>query len=343
MRAMVLKKIQSPLVLQEVPIPKLKKGQVLLEIHTCGICRTDLHILDGELAHPRLPLILGHQIVGKVIEKGPQADRFEIGQCVGVPWVGKTCGCCRFCLKGLENLCENPLFTGYDVDGGYAQYCASYQDYCYPLPASYLPMQAAPLLCGGLIGFRAFRMVSQAQKIGFYGFGSSAHILMQIANHLGKQVYVFTRPNDESAQTLAKTLGAAWVGSSEEPSPILLDAALIFASVGALIPQALQSLDKGGTLVCLGIHMSAIPSFPYRFIYGERSICSVTNLTRKDGEEFFELIKKYPIHTHVTAYPLEEANQALCVLRDGKAVGSLVLDCHSNRKHKKNGTLHETD
>ncbi len=322
---MVLESPKTPLRLLEVPIPVPQDGQILVKIHTCALCRTDLHIVDGELPLPRLPLIMGHQIVGIVVELGQNSNRFEIGQRVGVPWLGRTCGQCRFCLSQRENLCENAQFTGYHLDGGYAEFCIANENYCHPLPDAYSDLQVAPLLCGGLIGFRAFRMTGIAHKLGFYGFGSSAHILIQIARHQGKEVYAFTRTGDVAAQALAKKLGAIWAGSSEESPPVLLDAALIFAPVGKLVPQALQAIEKGGSVVCAGIHMSDIPSFPYELIYGERLIRSVANLTREDGVEFFKIAAEFLIHTQVTTYPLEDANKALEDLREGKITGSAVI------------------
>jgi len=322
---MVLEAPQNPLRLVNMPIPEPQEGQILLEVKACAACRTDLHIVDGELPLPRSPLILGHQVVGIVKRLGPKAKRFKIGQRVGAPWVGKTCGGCRFCLSNRENLCESALFTGYHYDGGFAEFCTANEDYCYLLPDCYSDSQVAPLLCGGLIGFRALRKTGSAQKLGFYGFGSSAHILIQIAKHQGKEVYAFTRHGDESAQSLAKKLGAVWAGSSEEMPPVLLDAAIIFAPVGKLVPQALRAVDKGGSVVCAGIHMSDIPSFPYELIYGERLVQSVANLTRDDGEKFFEIASRLLIHTQVASYPLEEANKALCDLREGKITGSAVI------------------
>ncbi|MEM7175283.1 MAG: zinc-dependent alcohol dehydrogenase family protein [Chlamydiota bacterium] len=326
MRAMVLTSPKSPLRLLEVPTPKPKQHQVLVKVQACAVCRTDLHILDGDLHPPHLPLIPGHQIVGIVAEQGPSATRFKVGQRIGIPWLGKTCRQCRFCLSQRENLCERAQFTGYHLDGGYAELCVADENYCYHLPEIYSHVQVAPLLCGGLIGFRAFRMLENAQKIGFYGFGSAAHILAQIANYQQKHIYAFTRPNDKSAQELAKKLGAVWASSSEKAAPTLLDSAIIFASVGDLIPQALQSVDKGGSVICAGIHMSAVPSFPYQLIYGERTLRSVANLTREDGNHFFQLAAQCFIHTHVTTYPLEKANEALQNLKEGKVTGSAVLE-----------------
>lgn len=326
MRAMLLEsKTESQLLLREVPKPKAKEGQLVVKVLACGVCRTDLHILDQELPPPHLPLILGHQIVGTITELGPKTKRFQIGQRVGIPWLGKTCQQCRFCLSQRENLCENPLLMGYHLNGGYAEFCAAYEDYCYALPDSYTSEALAPFLCGGLIGFRALETVPKAKKIGFYGFGSSAHLLIQIAKLRGQKVYVFTRPQDQTAQELAQKLGAIWVGSSEEKAPEPLDAAILFAPVGELIPKALQSIDRGGSLICAGIHMSDIPSFSYDLLYGERVIRSITNLTRLDGEKFLTIAQSHPLHTQVTCYALENANQALDDLRKGKVTGSVVL------------------
>lgn len=326
MRAMIFESAAQPrLRLCNIPVPKPEVGQVLLRVRACAICRTDLHILDGELSSPRLPLILGHQIVGIVVQLGPGAKRFTTGQRVGVSWLGKTCGECRFCLSQRENLCEKASFTGYHLDGGYAEFCVAYEDYCYALPDSYSDVQIAPLLCGGLIGLRALEMTHTAQKIGFYGFGSSAHILIQVARLQGREIYAFTRPGDKEAQELAKKLGAVWSGSSEEDPPVPLDAGILFAPVGELVPKALRVVEKGGSVICAGIHMSDIPSLPYELIYGERILRSVTNLTREDGEKFLRIASRYPIHAQVTCYLLEQANQALQDLREGKIAGSAVL------------------
>jgi len=329
MDAMVLEAPKEPLQLLEVPVPEQGEGEVLLKVEACGVCRTDLHIVDGELNPPHQPLILGHQIVGTVVKKGLNADRFQLGDRVGVPWLAKTCGTCPFCLTHQENLCDNALFTGFSLNGGFAEFCVANEKYCHPLPSSYSAVEIAPLLCGGLIGFRALRMAGSAQKIGFYGFGSSAHILIQIAKRLGKEVYVFTRKGDSEAQNLAKKLGASWVGSSVEMPPNLLDAALIFAPVGELVPQALKCIRKGGSVICAGIHMSDIPSFSYDLIYGEKVLRTVAHLTREDGEEFFKTIADFKIHTQVTCFKLEELNQALSDLREGKIVGSAVINMSS--------------
>lgn len=325
MSAMVLEAPLVPLKLKSIPTPRPQKGQVLIRIHTCGVCRTDLHIVEGDLAHPRLPLVLGHQIVGTIVEKGVESSRFEIGQRVGVPWLGKSCQKCSFCLSHKENLCDDAEYTGYQINGGFAQYCVANEAYCFSLPDNYTDLEVAPLLCGGLIGFRALSMAKTAKKIGFYGFGSSAHILIQVACYLDKEVFVFTRKGDKAAQDLAKNLGAYWTGSSEEAPPEALDAAIIFAPIGDLIPTALKAVNKGGSVICAGIHMSDIPSFHYEILYGERILRSVTNLTRQDAIEFFKIASKMKIHTHVTSYPLEKANQAIQDLQNGKITGSAVI------------------
>lgn len=326
MRAMLFEEASLPLRLCQVKIPEPQEGQILLQVEACAVCRTDLHIVAGELIPARLPLILGHQIVGRVVGQGPKAGRFSLGERVGVPWLGKTCGACPFCESERENLCDSALFTGFDLDGGFAEFCIADERYCHLLPESYSSSEAAPLLCGGLIGFRAFRMTGNAERIGFYGFGSAAHILLQIARYQGKEIYAFTRPGDDAAQALARDLGAVWAGSSEEVAPGVLDAALIFASAGELIPKALANVRKGGSVICAGIHMSDIPSFPYELLYGERILRSVAHLTREDGEEFFKIAKECAIHTHITTYALEEANRALSDLREGKITGSAVIE-----------------
>lgn len=321
MQAMVLESPKTPLKLMTLEIPVPKKGELLLKVRACAVCRTDLHIYDHELTEPKLPLILGHQIVATVMNQGKV---FNPGDRVGVPWLGKTCGCCRFCTSSRENLCEEAQFTGYQINGGFAEYCTADENFCFALPREYSDIHVAPLLCGGLIGFRALRM-AEGKRIGFYGFGSAAHILTQIAGHQGKEVYAFTREGDSEAQGLARSLGAVWAGSSETAPPALLDAAIIFAPVGKLVPMALKCLDKGGSVICAGIHMSDIPSFPYDLIYGERIIRSVANLTREDGLEFFKVATKCKIDMKVTVYKLVDANQALDDLRRGRFVGSAVV------------------
>lgn len=325
MRAMVLEKIKTPLIMRDVFIPHLKKNDLLIKVLTCGVCRTDLHIVEGELPDPKLPLIPGHQIVGIVEEKGDAAQKYQIGDLVGVPWLGWTCGQCHFCLTGRENLCEKAIFTGYQRDGGYAEFCAADERYVFPLPKDVSYLNEAPLLCAGLIGFRAFKMTKPAQRIGFYGFGSSAHILIQLATYLKKEIFVFTRPNDKVGQEFAKTLGAKWVGGSDEMPPARLDAAIIFAPAGDLMIQALKAVDKGGSVISAGIYMSDIPSFPYNLLWGERSLRSVANLTREDGEEFLALAREAHIETIVTSYPLTQANEALKDLKTGRLSGSAVL------------------
>lgn len=325
MRAMVLEAAHQPLRLHDLPTPIPNSHQLLLQVNACGICRTDLHILDGELPHPQLPLVMGHQIVGTVVDMGDQVAGFSPGQRVGVPWLGYTCQHCRFCCSGRENLCENAQFTGYDLNGGYAEFAIAEAQFCFPLPADYPDLQVAPLLCAGLIGYRAYRMTGNAHKIGFYGFGAAAHILIQVAQFYQQAVYAFTRPGDQSGQAFARHLGAVWAGGSDELPPEPLDAAIIFAPVGALIPAALQAVDRGGKVICAGIHMTEIPAFSYATLWHEKSICSVANLTRQDGEEFLALAPQIPIHTVVAPFALEEANAALAALRQGEFNGAAVL------------------
>ncbi len=325
MRAMVLERPGEPLVLRALPVPEPGPGQVLLRVRACGVCRTDLHVVDGELPQPKLPLVLGHQIVGEVVCSGPGATRFAPGQRVGVPWLGWTCGECRFCRSGRENLCDQARFTGYTLDGGYAEYTVADERYCFPIPDGYPDLQAAPLLCAGLIGYRALRFAGDAERIGFYGFGAAAHILTQVAVWQGRRVYAFTRPGDVATRAFARALGAVWAGGSDELPPELLEAALIFAPVGALVVQALRAVEKGGVVVCAGIHMSDIPSFPYALLWEERVVRSVANLTRQDGEEFLAIAPQVPVRTEVQVYPLEEANRALEDLRGGRVRGAAVL------------------
>jgi len=322
---MVLERPGQPLVLQELPVPVPGPGQVLLRIRACGVCRTDLHIVAGELPGPKLPLVLGHQIVAEVVRAGPGANRFVPGQRVGVPWLGWTCGECRYCRSGRENLCDRARFTGYTLDGGFAEYTVADERYCFPIPAGYPDEQAAPLLCAGLIGYRALRFTGEAQRLGFYGFGAAAHILTQVAVWQGRTVYAFTRPGDLESQVFARELGAVWAGGSDESPLEQLEAALIFAPVGALVPQALRAVEKGGIVVCAGIHMSDIPSFPYAWLWEERVIRSVANLTRQDGEAFLSLAPRVPVRTAVQLYRLEEANRALDDLRHGRIRGAAVL------------------
>ncbi|GAB4231036.1 MAG: zinc-dependent alcohol dehydrogenase family protein [Stanieria sp.] len=325
MRAMILDAPGQTLRKAELPVPTPQPKQVLLKVRACGVCRTDLHIVDGELPQPKLPLILGHQIVGIVEQVGAKVSKFVPGNRVGVPWLGSTCNCCRYCLSGRENLCDFAQFTGYNLDGGYAEYVVAEEGFCFSIPDDYPDLQAAPLLCAGLIGYRSYRMTGDAKRLGFYGFGAAAHILIQVAGYQDKQVYAFTRQGDTQGQQFARNLGAVWAGSSEELPPEELDAAIIFAPIGKLVPAALQAVAKGGVVVCAGIHMSDIPSFPYEILWSERVLRSVANLTRQDGEEFLALAPQIPIHTEVTPFPLSQANQALEALRTGKINGAAVL------------------
>ena len=325
MRAMILDVAGEPLRVAEVPVPEPGEGQLLLRVHCCAVCRTDLHVVDGELPHPRLPLIPGHQIVGIVQKMSERADGFTVGDRVGVPWLGWTDGECRYCLSGRENLCENARFTGYQIDGGYAEYALADTRFCFPIPEGYPDLQAAPLLCAGLIGHRSLRFAGDAERLGLYGFGASAHIVAQVAAHEGRRIFAFTRAHDEEAQEFARELGAEWAGSSEEAPPEELDAAIIFAPVGAVVPAALRAVARGGTVICAGIHMSDIPSFPYEILWGERSVRSVANLTRQDGLDFLALAPEVPVRTEVVPFPLEEANQALDALRGGHLRGAAVL------------------
>jgi propanol-preferring alcohol dehydrogenase len=330
MRAMVLEKPRRRLRLKDIPVPQPKPRQVLIRIHACGVCRTDLHVVDGELPNPKLPLIPGHEIVGKVVQLG-EGTNVGLGDWVGVPWLGSTCGQCRFCRKGQENLCDRALFTGYTIDGGYAEYTVADSGYCFRLAAAHKAEEAAPLLCAGLIGYRSYRMAgSEVQNLGLYGFGAAAHILIQVAVNQGKTVYAFTRPGDSKSQQFARRLGAAWAGGSDEQPPEKLDAAIIFAPVGDLIPAALRAVIKGGTVVCGGIHMSDIPAFPYSLLWEERVIRSVANLTRRDGEEFLAIAAKVPVKTRVQVYPLDRANDALDGLRSGKVEGAAVLSMEAS-------------
>src|SRR5512143_31983 len=325
MRAMILEAPGRPLRAAAPATPRPGPGQVLLRVRACGVCRTDLHVADGELRDPKLPLVLGHEIVGVVEDRGPGAERFAIGARVGVPWLGWTCGTCTFCVRGLENLCDRARFTGYHLDGGYAEYAVADERFCFPIPAEYGDAEAAPLLCAGLIGYRALRAAGDAARLGIYGFGAAAHIVAQVARHEGRRVFAFTRPGDAAAQAFARSLGAVWSGASDEPSPEPLDAAIIFAPVGALVPTALRSVTKGGTVVCAGIHMSDIPAFPYELLWGERVVRSVANLTREDGARFLALAPRIPVRTAVEIFPLEQANEALDRLRAGRITGAAVL------------------
>ena len=301
-------------------------GQVLVRVHACGVCRTDLHVVDGELTEPKLPIVPGHEVVGTVAEMGKGVERFAPGQRVGIPWLGHTCGKCRYCRADQENLCQRARFTGYQIDGGYADYALADQRYCFTVSVDYGATEAAPLLCAGLIGYRSLRRAGDPARLGIYGFGAAAHIVAQLARFEGRQVFAFTRPGDEKARDFARAQGAAWAGSSDEPPPEPLDAAIIFAPVGALVPAALRAVAPGGRVVCAGIHMSDIPSFPYDILWGEREIVSVANLTRRDGEEFLALAPRVPVETTVVPYALEDANQALSDLREGRVSGAAVLE-----------------
>ncbi|MBE9536745.1 MAG: zinc-dependent alcohol dehydrogenase family protein [Proteobacteria bacterium] len=327
MLAMVLEKQGEPLQIQQLPVPKPGPGQILIHVAACGVCRTDLHIVDGDLSGPKLPLIPGHEIVGRVVKNGEGVKGFIPGDRVGVPWLGKTCGSCPYCRRGQENLCDSPLFTGYTINGGYAEYVVAHEQYTFKLPEGYADVEAAPLLYAGLIGYRSYRMAGEVRgNLGIYGFGAAAHILVQIAVNEGKKVFAFTRPGDDRAKNLALGLGASWAGDSSQAPPERLDAAIIFAPVGELLPVALKASDKGGCVVCGGIHMSDIPSFPYDILWGERTIRSVANLTRRDAKEFFEQAEKFHIKTEVEVFPLEKANEALDRLRTGDINGAAVLD-----------------
>ncbi len=325
MHAMVFQRPGLPLVWTEVPDPRPDDQQVLIRIHACGVCRTDLHLVDGELPNPTLPVIPGHEIVGEVIQRGAGVHLFNIGDRVGVPWLGWTCGECRYCKNGRENLCGKARFTGYQIDGGYAELTVADQRYCFAIDAGYSDLDAAPLLCAGLIGYRTLKMASQGRRLGIYGFGAAAHIVTQLALYQGREVYAFTREGDEQAQGFARELGAVWAGSSEEAPPVALDAALIFAPLGSLVPAALRATDKGGCVVCGGIHMSDIPGFPYAVLWGERVLRSVANLTRADGDEFMMLAPRVPVSTRPVAYALSDANRALDDLRHGRFSGAAVL------------------
>lgn len=326
MRAMVLHAPGQRLRQEALPIPEPGPDQVLLKVHACAVCRTDLHVVDGELTRPKLPLVPGHEIVASVVTAGARVRGLSPGARVGVPWLGWTCGHCRFCLSGRENLCDTARFTGYDLDGGFAEYTVADARYCFPLPPSYRDAEAAPLMCAGLIGFRSLRMAGEGPRLGLYGFGAAAHILIQVAKHQGRHVYGFTREGDATGQAFARELGAVWAGGSETPPPEPLDAAILFAPVGALVPAALRAVDKGGVVVCGGIHMSDIPSFPYSMLWEERGVRSVANLTRADAVEFLALAPRVPVRTEVRVFPLSAANEALQALREGRVRGAAVLD-----------------
>ena len=329
MHVMLLEAPHSPLRLAKASIPEPKAGQVLIRVHACGVCRTDLHVVDGELTHPKLPLVPGHEVVGEIAAVGVNVERFKAGDQVGAPWLAYTCGVCDYCRSGKENLCDAARFTGYTVDGGYADYLIADERYCFPLRLELSATEIAPLLCAGLIGYRSLRMAGDAKRLGLYGFGAAAHIVAQVARYQGREVFALTRPGDRDAQHLARALGVRWVGDSNIHPPEKLDAAILFAPVGNLVLLALGALAKGGTVVCAGIHMSDIPSFPYSLLWGERRIVSVANLTRQDGEEFFKLAALARVRTRVQTYPLAHANDALADLRKGAIVGAAVLEIHS--------------
>lgn len=325
MKAMLLDAPRRALRLADLPVPRPAEGQLLIRVRACAVCRTDLHVVDGELAEPKQPIIPGHEIVGEVAELGAGVHRFRVGNRVGVPWLGYTCGVCRYCRSGRENLCDNARFTGYQLDGGYAEYTVADQRYCFAIPSEYDDVAAAPLLCAGLIGYRSLVMAGAAHRVGIYGFGAAAHIVAQVARHQGRELYAFTRPGDTNAQAFARELGAAWTGDSTIVPPELLDAAIIFAPVGPLVVSALRATAKGGTVVCAGIHMSDIPAFPYDILWGERVIRSAANLTRRDGEEFLALAPKVPVHASTETFDLAQANEALARLRAGRITGAAVL------------------
>ena len=325
MRAQLLTAARQPLVSAELPAPRPGRQQVLIAVRACAVCRTDLHVVDGELVDPKLPLVPGHEIVGIVVEKGEAADRFAVGDRVGVPWLGGTCGVCDYCRGGQENLCDRARFTGYQIDGGYAELTVADQRYCFGIDQRYGDLEAAPLMCAGLIGYRTLRMAGDARRLGIYGFGAAAHIVAQVARHQSRRIFAFTRPGDVAAQDFARSLGAEWAGDSTALPPEPLDAALIFAPVGPLVPAALAATRKGGTVVCGGIHMSDIPTFPYRILWEERVLRSVANLTRRDAEEFLALAPEAGVRTETVTYPLNRANEALADLRNGALLGAAVL------------------
>jgi propanol-preferring alcohol dehydrogenase len=323
---MILTAPRTPLELRDLPVPEPGPGQLRVRVAACGVCRTDLHVADGDLPRPKLPLVLGHEVVGRVEALGAGVARFALGDRVGIPWLGWTCGTCRACTSGRENLCARARFTGYDLDGGYAETALADARYAFPLPAGYSDAEAAPLLCAGLIGYRAWAPVRAAERLGLYGFGAAAHVVAQLARHAGQRVFAFTRPGDGDAQAFARSLGAEWAGASGEAPPVPLDAAILFAPVGALVPAALAATAPGGTVVCAGIHMSDVPSFPYALLWGERSVRSVANLTRRDGDELLALAPAAGVRTAVATYPLERANDALSDLRAGRLRGAAVLE-----------------
>jgi alcohol dehydrogenase, propanol-preferring len=322
---MVLPRLGEALQPARLRIPDPKPGEILVRVQACGICRTDLHVTDGDLPHPKLPLVLGHEIVGTIAALGSSVSRFAAGERIGVPWLGWTCGVCRFCRADQENLCDQARFTGYQIDGGYAEYAVADARYCFPLPESYSDIDAAPLLCAGLIGYRSLRAAGDGERVGLYGFGAAAHLIAQVAVYQQRRVFAFTRPGDDAGQAFARELGAFWAGASTETPPEPLDAAIIFAPVGSLVPAALRAVRKAGTVVCAGIHMSPIPAFPYEILWGERVLRSVANLTRRDGEEFFKLAAQFPLKVSAEPLPLSQANDGLARLREGRVQGAVVL------------------
>ncbi|HSC95972.1 MAG TPA: zinc-dependent alcohol dehydrogenase family protein [Burkholderiales bacterium] len=325
MKAMQLAAPRTALRIVDLPVPRPGRGQLLIKVRACGVCRTDLHVVDGDLAQGKMPIVPGHEIVGTVAEKGPDVERFAIGERVGVPWLGSTCGRCRYCAAGRENLCDEARFTGYHIDGGYAEYTVADSRYCFAIPDEYDDAAAAPLLCAGLIGYRSLVMAGDAQRLGIYGFGAAAHIVAQVARYQGRRLFAFSRPGDLDAQRFARELGAEWAGDSTAMPPEPLDAAILFAPVGSLVPAALRTTAKGGTVVCAGIHMSEIPAFPYELLWGERVVRSVANLTRRDGEEFLALAPRVPVKTTTEVLKLDQANEALARLREGRVTGAAVL------------------
>ncbi len=326
MKAMVLEEPNKPLELKELKIPEPDKHQVLVKINACGVCRTDLHIVDGELTQPKLPLIPGHEIIGEVVKSGKEVKSIQEGQKIGIPWLGYTCGQCSYCQKNQENLCENAGFTGYTIDGGFSEFTVADANYCFKVAGGMNDVTLTPLLCAGLIGYRSYQKIGHhVKKLGIYGFGAAGHILAQVATHQGKAIYAFTKPGDTDTQAFAKDLGAEWAGGSDTQPPVVLDAAIIFAPVGSLVPEALKAVDKGGNVVCGGIQMSDIPSFPYEILWEERMLKSVANLKRNDGEGFLKLAPQIPVKTETTSYKLEQANEALDDLRNGNIHGAAVL------------------
>ncbi len=325
MHAMMLDAPGRPLVYRRCPRPEPGPGQVLVEVSACAVCRTDLHVVDGDLTEPKLPIVPGHEIIGRVVASGEGVEAFAAGERVGIPWLGWTCGECRYCRSGQENLCPSARFTGYQIDGGFADYTVADARYCFPIHGDYSDAEAAPLLCAGLIGYRSLTMAGDAERLGIYGFGAAAHIVAQVARHQGRRLFAFTRPGDEAAQAFAGRLGAEWVGGSDEAPPEELDAAIIFAPVGPLVPAALRTIRPGGTVVCAGIHMSDIPAFPYDILWREKRLVSVANLTRRDGEAFLELAPKVPVKTEIETFPMDQANEALRRLREGELTGAAVL------------------